>query len=80
MCLPREVGLPRGVSAWMGGCLPRGVSVREGVCPGDVSVQGGCLPMGVSAWGWQTPDPPVDRQTPVKTKPSETSFAGGKKL
>ena len=26
------------------------------------------------------PPPPVDRQTPVKTKPSQTSFAGGKNL
>ena len=68
----------QGVSARMGGCLPTGVSVR------GVSAQGMCLsrmdvcPWGCLPWGWQTPDPPVDRQTPVKTKPSETSFAGGK--
>ena len=36
---------------------------------------------GVPAQGWGVPaqvlPPPVDRQTPVKTQPSQTSFAGG---
>ena len=63
-CLPgRSVrGVCPGVSA-QGGCLPRGLSVQRG-----------CLPGGVYPGGlWQTSprseadNPPVDRQTPVKT-------------
>ena len=61
-----------------GRCLPRGC-----ICPG-VSARGVCLgvsPRVVSVSGpeegRQTP-PPVDRQTPVKTEPSQTSFACGK--
>ena len=46
------------------------------VCPGE----GGCLPRGVyPSMQWGRPLPPVDRQTPVKTKPSQTLFAGGNK-
>ena len=78
-----RVGLP-------GGCLPL---VQEGVSAsgpgGSASGPGGgvCLPL-VSEWGGEglcisacngadTPLP-VDRQAPVKTQPSQTSFAGGK--
>ena len=46
----------------------RPVSARGGggVCPG------GCILACIGA------DPPVDRQTPVKTQPLQTSFGGGK--
>ena len=48
-----------------GGCLPGGCLplVPEGVCIPACNGAG---------------TPPVDRQTPVKKKPSQTSFAGGK--
>ena len=85
VCLVRGVCLVWGVSAWSGGCLPGpggvclvwgGVCLVLGCLPGPrgVSAWSG----GVSAW-WgglasqhalrQTPSPPVDRQTPVKTLP-----------
>ena len=40
------------------------------------------LPYGVGAPRQRPPGqrPPVDRQTPVKTLPSQTSFAGGKNI
>ena len=47
---------------------------REGVLP-EVSA-GECLPSGVCL---VTDTPPVDRQTPVKTLPSQTSFPVGNK-
>ena len=41
-------------------------------------------PGGGCTWSWGGVPaqvlPPVDRQTRVKTKPSQTSFAGGKKI
>ena len=48
---------------------------QHALCPGGVpawgcTCQGGCTCPG-------TPPPAVDRQTPVKTYPSQTSFAGG---
>ena len=54
-----------------GGCLPRGVSAR-GCLPGEVPAQ-----WGVPAQGGYHHPPPVDRQTLVKTQPSQTMFAGG---
>ena len=84
--LPGGVTCPGGVPAWgvtcpggtclgsvpAGGVLARGgVPARGCTCPGDVP-----------AWGSTCPGTPihpnVDRQTPVKTQPSQTSFAGGK--
>ena len=66
------------------GCVPSAavtVSVGGGVCLGGVSAQrarktpsgGGVCLGGVHL-------PPVDRQTPVKTLPSQTSFADGNKF
>ena len=83
-CLLRDVsawgGLLRGegVCSWgvsaSGGVCSKGVSAPGGIC------SGGCLLQGVSALGGgmpacteaDTPTPqPVDRQTPVKTLPSQ---------
>ena len=74
----KGVSAQRGVSAQgeylPGGCLSKGAEGREG-----------CLPGGV----WQTPPSPgseadtpphVERQTLVKTLPSQTSFAGGNNI
>ena len=57
--------LPRG-----GGCLPKEVfSQGGGVCRG-----GGCLP---KAGVCQTPPPPVNRMTGVKTLPCRNYVADG---
>ena len=63
-----------GVSAW--GYLPRGCT-----CQGMYLNEGGTCLGSVPARGVpaQVP-PPVDRQTPVKTEPSQTSFADGKNI
>ena len=56
---------------WAGGVYPRGCLPR-----GRVSAQAGCVadtPIPQD----QRQTPPVDRKTPVKTYPSQTSFAGG---
>ena len=69
----------------LGGCLlPGGMSATGGgVCSrGGVCSQGGSVPGGVCSWGGggggippcteaDTPSTPVDRQTPVKTQPSQ---------
>ena len=64
-CLPRGGSICPGGKCLLRGCLPRGCLL--GVC--------GRHPLGPEA---DTP-PPVDRETPVKTQPSQTSFAGGNK-
>ena len=54
-------------------------ALPRGVCAQEVSAQGSVGPGGVSQHALRQ-TPPVDRQTPVKTWPSQTSFAGGKKI
>ena len=86
--------LPRGWSAWsggvclVGGCLPgQGAAwSREVSGPGGVPGPGGLWSCGGGAWSGgvsqhalrQTPLPPVDRHTLVKTLPWPNFVAAGK--
>ena len=86
-CTCLGVYLPGGCTC-RGGVPAWGVTCPGGTCLGSVPAggvlaQGGCTcPRDVPAWGSTCPGtptyPPGDRQTPVKTQPSQTSFAGGK--
>ena len=66
-------GLGGGLSGRGGLCLVPGGSAWSGGGRGGLPSLGGCLPGGVGLASQhalrQTPSPPVDRQTPVKTLP-----------
>ena len=75
-------GLP--ARGYLGVYLTRGVYLLGGACLGNLPAWGVYLPGGVPAWGIYLPGetcpgtaPPIDRQTPLKTLPSQTLFVGG---